>query len=112
MAVTVTRIDGRLAAEWPGASAYYVDLVPELGPLVITCPLCRRETVRDLVEGESFEIRHRRRCWLARTLRRLVAQYPERVGKAPGTLMFQRGGTAVVVRDSMPLQGDELGCRG
>ena len=112
MAVTITRIDGDLAAEWPGASAFILGFVPERGRLVITCPVCQTRTVRDLVEGESFEIRHRRRCWLARTLRRLVTQYAERVGKAPGKIMFQRGGTSLVVRDSMPLQGDELGCRG
>ena len=108
MAVTITRIDGDLAAEWPGASAFTLGFVPERGRLVITCPLCRKRTARDLVEGESFEIRHRRRCWLSRTLRRLVAQYPERVGQSYGTLMFQRGGASLVVRDSMPLQGDEL----
>ena len=36
----VTRIDERLAAEWPGASAHYVGANPEDGRLGIICPTC------------------------------------------------------------------------
>ncbi len=108
MTVTVTRIDGHLAAAWPGAAGFHIAADPRLGLIVVTCPSCGERTRRCLAEADDFEIRHRPGCRHERIIRRLVAQHPERFGERPSDLRFHLGDSVLlVVRDSMPLQGPE-----
>ena len=49
--------------------------------LTMTCPYCGKRTLRYLVEGDAFEVRHRQSCRLEATMRRLKA-HPELAGPA------------------------------
>ena len=105
MTVTVTRIDGHLAAAWPGAAGFHIAADPRLGLIVVTCPSCGERTRRCLAEADDFEIRHRPGCRQERIIRRLVSQHPERLGERHSYLRIHVGDYVLVVRDSMPLRG-------
>ena len=81
MNVTVERARGHLVAETPGLSRMSVHFDAATALLTIRCPFCRQRTQRVLREGETFEVTHRRSCRLERTIRRLIEQHPELVGK-------------------------------
>ncbi len=107
MTVTVTRIDGHLAVEWPGASGLLIAANLEVGLIVIICPNCGERSERYLVDGDDFEITHQPDCRHERIIRRLVSQHPERLGERPSDLRVHVGDCVLVVRDSMPLRGPE-----
>jgi len=107
MRVTVTRKGRHVVAEWPGAAGLCLAGNPEIGVMRITCPICGERTQQVLVDGGDFPIQHRSDCRYERTIRRLVAAHPERVGERYSTLRVQLGGYSVTVRDSMTLRGDE-----
>ena len=77
MRVTVRIIDGVPAIIGPGLLALHgkVDLDSRL--IVLSCPECGQQTVRYLVDGETFEVRHATDCALAEALRAFLATHPE-----------------------------------
>ena len=79
MRVTVERIDGHLAPICAGASRMHVGFDPDTVLLTMTCPFCGKRTLRNLVEGDAFEVNHRRSCRLEQIMRRLKA-HPELAG--------------------------------
>lgn len=103
MKVTVDHIDGRLAAESPGMSAFQFAADPVTGLLGITCLVCGQVTARYLVAGDEYDIRHRPDCRLEQTIAREVAKDPRRVGKTYLTLDFRVGEFRLAVRESLPL---------
>ena len=89
MRATVTKIDGRLVPVCPGLSRMHLAFDPITALLTMTCEFCGRTTLRYLVEGDEFEVNHRKSCRLARAVRRIEAHleaHPELVGQ--GTGMF------------------------
>ena len=52
---------------------------PDTGTLTMACPFCGKRTLRLVVEGDAFEVNHRKSCRLERTIRRLKA-HPELAG--------------------------------
>ena len=86
MKVTVERVRGHLVAETPGLSKMSVHFDAATALLTIRCPFCRRRTEQVLKEGETFEVNHWPSCRLERTVRRLLEQHPELVGK--GTVVI------------------------
>ncbi len=79
MKVTVERIDGHLVPVCAGASRMHVAFDPDTVLLTMTCPYCGKRTLRYLVEGDAFEVNHRKRCRLERAMRRIKA-HPELAG--------------------------------
>jgi len=49
------------------------------GVLTMACPFCGKRTLRYLVEGDEFEVNHRRTCRLEQIMRRIKA-HPELAG--------------------------------
>ena len=79
MKVTVERIDGHFVPVCPGVSQMHVQYDSDTALLTMTCPFCGKRTLRYLVEGDEFEVNHRKRCRLERIMRRLRA-HPELAG--------------------------------
>ena len=107
MQMTVKGSRGCLVVEALGVSGLILEANLDVGLLIITCPACCCRTLRYLVEGDTFDIKHRSDCPRERAIAELAAQYPERVGESSGTLVFHSGTCSLAVRDSMPLR-DEL----
>ena len=55
--------------------------------LTMACPFCGKRTLRYLVEGDAFEVRHRQSCRLEATMRRLKA-HPELVAHGPVVIVL------------------------
>ena len=94
MQVTVTRIDGRLVPECPGASRMHVEFDAYSALLTMACPFCGKRTLRFLAEGDAFEVNHRKSCRLARRVRRVEAylkEHPELVGLGTEVFVIGRG---------------------
>ena len=87
MRVTVERIDGHLASICAGSSRMDLEFDPGTGLLTMACPFCGRRTLRYLVEGDAFEVNHRKSCRLERTMRRLKA-HPERGRHGPVVIVL------------------------
>ena len=91
MRATVTEIGGLLVPVCPGASRMRLEFDPYTALLTMSCPFCGKRTLRYLVDGDEFEVKHRRRCRLDRAVRRLLAKHPELVGKGTEVIILGRG---------------------
>ena len=91
MTATVARIDGHLVPECPGGSRMLLAFDPYMALLTMTCPFCGKRTLRYLVEGDSFEVNHRRSCRLDRAVRRFIRKHPELVGVGAEVIVVGRG---------------------
>ena len=90
MRVTVETVNSHVVAESPGISAMHLEVSPETRLIVITCPACGERTMRYLVEGDEFDVRHLRECQLERAIASFIAKQPERVGRVYGLIAFPR----------------------
>ena len=81
MRVTVERIDGRLVPVCAGVSWMHLQYDSDTALLTMACPFCGKRTLRLLVEGDEFEVNHRKHCRLERAMRRIKA-HPELAGPA------------------------------
>ena len=91
MRATVVRIGRHLVPECPGASRMHLEFDPDTALLTMSCPFCGKRTLRYLVDGDEFEVKHRRSCRLDRAVRRLQAEHPELVGKGTELIIVGRG---------------------
>ena len=82
MRVKVDRIDGHLVPICAGMSRMDLAFDANTGVLTMACPFCGKRTLRLVVEGDSFEVRHRKNCRLEATMRRMKA-HPEQVAHCP-----------------------------
>ena len=83
MKATVREIDGLLVLECPGSSRMHQEFDHTTALLTMTCSCCGRRTLRYLVEGNEFQVNHRKSCRLARAVRRIEAHleaHPELIG--------------------------------
>ncbi len=77
MRVTVRIIDGMPAVIGPGLLALRGEVDLNIHLIALTCPQCGQRTVRYLVDGDTFEVRHATDCALADALRAFLARHPE-----------------------------------
>ncbi len=90
MRLTVERIDGRLVPVCAGMSWMHLQYDSDTALLTMTCPFCGKRTLRYLVEGDEFEVNHRKNRRLEATMRRLKA-HPELVAHGPVVIVLRGG---------------------